>query len=846
MCKFLISASLFLFVASSGALQGGTIYVPDDYSTIQAAIYAAATGDTIVVRAGIYHENIDFVGQAVTVRSESGPDATIIDASGYGSVVTFCSGEGRDSVLDGFTVTNGLGTENWYNDEDCGGGILCCWASPTITNNIIRDNSAGNKALDGMGGGLFCDEGAPMILSNIVMNNYSYDDGAGMSLGLWGVCDAEIINNLIIGNEADNGLGASGGGIDSWNGHQILVNNTISGNLAWSGFGGGIRSVNSTMDIVNCIIWENSAGYDSEISEWAGIVNVDYSDVKMSSGVWPGTDNINENPLFVEGPPSGVAYNDNYLSQVAAGQSTDSPCVDKGDFSSTWNDGTTMTTGGPDVNRVDMGYHYPLPASPGTYYVPDDYATIQAAINDVSAGSTIIVRPGTYYENIDFIGKDINVVSEKGPFLTVIDGSQAGSVVTFNSGESLSAVLDGFTVTNGLASLGGGIYCSYSSPILVNNIITQNTSTGYYGGGGIFCRGGNPLIDSNRITENHADISGGGIRLESCVATVTGNTIARNTANDGGGIVSDGFSGVIEDCLVAENEADRAGGGYDCWASSPLIVNTVFAKNTCDVTWGWGGGLYCAGYSTATFVNCTFAGNGAVDGGAIHCRDSSLTISNSIMWEDDASGDGKEIYLHSSSTLTITYSDVEGGQGAAFVESGSTLNWGSGMISLAPLFHDSPANDYHLRWTSPCRDAGDNSASNLPDKDFEGDPRVALNTVDMGADEYYYHLYPVGSVVPGQGLILRIVGGPGMPVKLYLDNQVEDPPLSTQYGDFHLPWPPLWQGNVGTVPGIGILNLSVTVPSSWNAGDQKPLQALVGPLNGPYTKLTNLMLLHVE
>ena len=82
-----------------------------------------------------------------------------------------------------------------------------------------------------------------------------------------------------------------------------------------------------------------------------------------------------------------------------------------------------------------------------TWYVPDDFPTIQGAISDplVMNGDTVIVRPGTYVENINFLGKAITLVSEQGPEYTFIDGGQAGSVVTFTNNEGLDSVLDGFT-----------------------------------------------------------------------------------------------------------------------------------------------------------------------------------------------------------------------------------------------------------------------------------------------------------------------------------------------------------------------------------------------------------------
>lgn len=89
-----------------------TIHVPDDFGTIQGAIDHASSNDTIIVKPGTYMENIDFTGKAVAVRSEQGPGFTSIDGNQLESVVTFSSGEGSGSILQGFTVTNGKGRES--------------------------------------------------------------------------------------------------------------------------------------------------------------------------------------------------------------------------------------------------------------------------------------------------------------------------------------------------------------------------------------------------------------------------------------------------------------------------------------------------------------------------------------------------------------------------------------------------------------------------------------------------------------------------------------------------------------------------------------------------------------
>ncbi len=76
-----------------------------------------------------------------------------------------------------------------------------------------------------------------------------------------------------------------------------------------------------------------------------------------------------------------------------------------------------------------------LPTLAGTtIHVPADQPTIQAAINAASNGDTVLVSPATYYENINFNGKAITVASTNGPATTIIDGGQAGAVVTFSGG----------------------------------------------------------------------------------------------------------------------------------------------------------------------------------------------------------------------------------------------------------------------------------------------------------------------------------------------------------------------------------------------------------------------------
>jgi hypothetical protein len=376
-------------------------------------------------------------------------------------------------------------------------------------------------------------------------------------------------------------------------------------------------------------------------------------------------------------------------------------------------------------------FFLPAIGSASIFYVPDDYNTIQGAIDISVSGDTIIVRPGTYIENIIFSGETITLRSEYGPDVTTIDGNQAGSVVEFDNCEPFVPELEGFSLTNGTGRhfgnsyVGGGIFCNESSPSIRLNKIYDNRVPAADYGGGIYCYSNSkPIIYGNVIVGNDGGNSGGGIRCENyCDATISNNVIAGNRAIVGAGIFSALSKPIISNNTIFSNKASQEGGGLYCFHTSyPEIFNT-------------------------------------------------------IMWDNDAPL-GSEICIAykswGSSTLTISSSDIQGGQSSIYVDPKCNLNWGTGMIDDDPRLVDSANGDFHLTWNSPCRDTGDNS-SVTETEDFEGDPRIALSTVDMGADEYYYHLYHTGDVIPGSSIDVKIVGYPGAIVALALNDTTVDP-----------------------------------------------------------------------
>lgn len=213
-------------------------------------------------------------------------------------------------------------------------------------------------------------------------------------------------------------------------------------------------------------------------------------------------------------------------------------------------------------------------APPKVIRVPEDFATIQTAIDSATAGDTILVSPGIYAENLNFRGKNVVLKSVQGPDKTFIDGKQNGSVVTFSSGEDSTARLEGFTLRNGSGTVseafgdavyGGAIYCFSSSPTIRRNVMRENvvlSACGALGGGIAIIGNSAPVIEGNHLYDNMV-ISfcdalvnfGGGIFVAGSTSPrLRENTIIRNSADFGGGIaVMDTARPVIQRNIITQN-----------------------------------------------------------------------------------------------------------------------------------------------------------------------------------------------------------------------------------------------------------------------------------------------------
>lgn len=307
--------------------------------------------------------------------------------------------------------------------------------------------------------------------------------------------------------------------------------------------------------------------------------------------------------------------------------------------------------------------------------VPGAYSTIQAGINSAVNGDTVLVEPGTYFENINFRGKkivvtsrfyisnDMSIISS-----TIINGStpvnsDSASVVIIGLGCDSSTVLQGFKITGGTGTKwtdehgaglfreGGGVLTALSSPVIRFNIITNNS-----------------VMNSAGVTGT----GGGGIRAGDGLPKILNNMVMYNTGKYGAGIVLNYTGATVKNNIIYGNSMSSTyNSGTAIWADNVLGTNKNLIENN------------------------TIVGNSSLNGtpGILSAYSANLTVRNNIIWGN--TGPGNIQMLNSGSTLTATYNDVQFGY------------TGAGNINVYPQFSDS---NFVLLNSSPCIDAGDSSS----------------------------------------------------------------------------------------------------------------------------------------
>jgi hypothetical protein len=343
-----------LAVGMTGTLFARTINVPDDYETIQAGIDAAEDGDTVLVAAGTYrgegNRDLNMLGKPITLLGDGGANRCEIDLenTAHRGFQFVDHHESRESVIEGFTIKNGSLVDFPARGDRKGGAIYMGHSvSPTIRKCIIRNNYARTA-----GGGLYIGPDCfPKIDNCVIIQNScrDYEEGIGGAIAVTGSeARVEIDNCTIAANRSFLGDGLSLSGDGQGPNGNVILHNTI------------IKGLNSDI-----YIGEGQNGAE-------GVDDLTISFCNLNNNR-QGQGNIDSDPQFID-PDNG----DFHLRRG-------SPCVNAGDPESPEDtDGT----------RADMGAYPFNYEGPITLNVPDEYATIQAGIDDAIEGDTVLVEAG--------------------------------------------------------------------------------------------------------------------------------------------------------------------------------------------------------------------------------------------------------------------------------------------------------------------------------------------------------------------------------------------------------------------------------------------------------------------
>lgn len=625
------------------------------------------------------------------------------------------NGLSSSSILDGFTITNGLGSN--------GGGIYNNKVSPTLRYLVLKNNTATSS-----GGGIYNVQSSPTISNTVFTNNNANNGG-----GIYNILTSNInISNCIFTNNSAQ----YGGGIFYFSINGEFSNIIIKQNTAIRGAGIYLRSNYSKFN--GLLITENVASDSLSSAFYSLVSNPTFTNLTLAGNAANAVYNnsatnyitFNNSILF------GGIYGSKYLYNSLLEGSSDTTNgnlngvgVNLTDiFKNPTSENYTLKSTGPAINAgndtlftgldsttkdiagnarlsgaaIDLGaYELPIQVTPdsnGIVYVCDtarglgigdcwENATdsLQSAINApgtqkvfVAVGNYNVPSPNSFVmkNNVKIYGgfdpdngidslSDNRILPNKGMGDgSVLNGKNERPVVfNNNNGLSTTAILDGFTIINGYRSTnGGGIYNNNVSPTLRNLVVKQN-----------------------------------------------------NTDNGGAGMYNFNASPIVSNVIFSGNNAGNIGGGVVNTNASPIFTNVSIIENTAITN---SGALFHTGTGTTTLYNVTIAGNSP---DAINISSGNVALNNSI------------VYGGITGTHTAQYSLIEGSSSTAFGNIDAT------GITPTDIFTNPTAGFYFLRKNAPVINVGSNAlfaGLDSSSKDLLGMPRLYATTIDMGAYEY--------------------------------------------------------------------------------------------------------------
>jgi hypothetical protein len=333
-------------------------------------------------------------------------------------------------------------------------------------------------------------------------------------------------------------------------------------------------------------------------------------------------------------------------------------------------------------------------------------------------------------------------IAGPGPEQIAVDGNAASRVFEIAAG--VTAEIDGLTITNGSATLGGGILNDGGTLTVSDSVLAGNSA---WRGGGI-SNFGSLTVSYSTLAGNTADSKGGGIAnfgpLALSYSSLTGNsagtggamydfdgasltmnycTLAGNSADFGAGLFIDGGMVALTNSTIAGNFASVGGGILNSFSALLTVSNCTLAGNFAIHQ---GGGIDNEFGATLTIGNSTFSGNTATDGGGIAnfgtmtCRDTILAA-NTAAHGADLSGN-----LGSQGHNLI--GDIIGGNG---FDPSDLLN----LDALLGPLQDNGGPTWTIKPLpgSPAVDTGDQKNAPEWDQRGPGFPRIVGDRMDIGA-----------------------------------------------------------------------------------------------------------------
>ncbi|WP_118975699.1 right-handed parallel beta-helix repeat-containing protein [Taibaiella koreensis] len=694
------AAIIYVDSAHAGGTQTGASWATA-FQHFQSGIDAAQSGDSVWVAQGTYQpppgasfqmkEGVKILGgflntdTAATQRDFQG-NLTVLKGNGNSVIRNDATGLTAAALLDGFTISGGNAGQ--------GGGIYNNYASPRISNCVIKDNAALS------GAGLYnrgkLDIRHTTIIGNIAINSTGYSTQGG---GIYNIGSAgdTLLHCIIRNNIASTGCGIYNDSSSLYMDYCLVDSNQSSdANLYASGYGGGICNqfavsllIRHSRIIANHIAaYNNIYAYGGGLLHWGQTLTID-------SCIIGGNKATASQPYG-----GGIAITGygpvNITHSTFSGNMAEGANAFGGGIYN-WS-AATITISDCDITD-NMGYTDAVYRCYGGGFY-------NAGIAPVSLNRCRIARNTAYSS-----------------YQTECKG---GGI--YNAGEALFGINDCSITDNKIStyhfnSYGGGIYNDATAPMqishsLISRNIAECTPLIFYRalGGGIYHSGDSLELAYCTIRDNKALNAGGGIYIEgsTTVSTISNSIFTADSAKNGAAIYCQGAAPIIAGALLYRNVADSFGAACYNSSSSPRISNSTIVCNRAP-----GSAIYNTANSAPMLVN-------------------------TIVWANSGG-----MLSSGASTPQVTYSLVQGINGSIPEHNidGNT----------DPLFADTTAADFSLRFNSPCIDNGHNI--NVPvtlTNDLAGNNRIENSIVDRGAYEYRFaiNLGNDTTICPGDSFML--------------------------------------------------------------------------------------------